>query len=93
MNEPKDKELEMNCDSLMQSQCSMMMQTVRSSINEPLTVNGIHRDIAQMDAQLANLSMLCNNIQTQYYDINKVESVHSIHFIHPFHAHFAFALW
>ena len=86
VQEPKIKALEMNCDSLMQSQASMMMHTVRSSLNEPLnelrteplTVNDIHRDIAQMDAQLANLSMLCTNIQTQYYDINKVEIFNSM---------------
>jgi len=45
--------------------------TALTTITDPLTVNDIHSDIAQMDAQLANLSTLCNNIETQYYDINK----------------------
>ena len=83
--EPPIEEPEMKCDSLMQSQASMLMHTVRSSINEPFRVNDIHTDIAQMDAQLANLTMLCDNIQTQYYDMNKVECPFTFHNLNTSH--------
>eukprot|EP00488_Nonionellina_sp_1-RS-2012_P003701 TRINITY_DN7998_c0_g1_i1.p1 TRINITY_DN7998_c0_g1~~TRINITY_DN7998_c0_g1_i1.p1 ORF type:complete len:150 (-),score=21.38 TRINITY_DN7998_c0_g1_i1:216-665(-) len=66
-------------NSLLQSQCSMMMHTVNSSLNmnndvlkqSALNLNDVQHDIALMDAQIANLSSLCNNIQNSYYNINK----------------------
>ena len=57
-----------------------MMHTVRSSVmngdtlHESVSGRGVgefQKDIALMDAQLANLSSLCNNIQNNYYDMNK----------------------
>ncbi len=35
-------------------------------------VNDFQQDIAVMDAQIANLSALCNNIQNNYYKMNSV---------------------
>merc|ERR1712048_420464 len=49
-----------------------MMHTVRSSLAiEANEVGEFQQDIAAMDAQLANLTSLCNNIQTNFYDMNK----------------------
>merc|ERR1712129_279058 len=55
----------------------LMMHTVRSSmaIDEPIPeadgVGEFQNDIALMDAQLANLTAMCNGIQNNYYDMNK----------------------
>eukprot|EP01084_Bolivina_argentea_P030932 57267_1 len=54
-------------NSMLQSQCSMMMHTVHNSVN----MDDFQHDIAVMDAQIANLSSLCNNIQSNYYNMNQ----------------------
>ena len=35
-------------------------------------IGELQHDIAMMDAQLAHLSSMCNNIQNNYYNINEV---------------------
>eukprot|EP01083_Nonionella_stella_P232289 819625_1 len=76
----ESKELERDGkNSLLQSQCSLMLHSMATTtINDMVfdkhklntNVNDFQHNIAVMDAQIANLSAMCNNIQNNYYKMN-----------------------
>ena len=53
--------------------------SMMSDLNENGNGNEFQHDIAMMDAQIANLSSICSNIQSNYYDLNqKLDDSHDL---------------